>query len=142
MAKQKKEVQVMKILDFGVFPGKLMFSHGFSYDEIMDQLIEQKCDGWAEAISKDKELFDNSQYTASYRIVEKKGEHFHFYFIILQKQFQFTDYDYCVLAHEVLHICQFFLPDILDRNREIEAEAYLHTHLMKQCLSAIRGNEV
>lgn len=61
------------------------------------------------------------------------------FYIYIGEEFKFTDYEYCKLAHEVLHICQFLLPDFLDRNREFESEAYLHTHLMEQCLKAIRG---
>jgi len=62
------------------------------------------------------------------------------FYIILTEEFDFSDYAYCKLAHEVLHICQFILPDILNRDREYECEAYLHTHIMMQCLNQIRGN--
>jgi hypothetical protein len=33
------------------------------------------------------------------------------------------------------------LPDILERDREIEAEAYLHTHLMRNILNTLRGEK-
>ncbi len=38
------------------------------------------------------------------------------------------------VSHEVLHICQFFLTDYLDRNEEAEAEAYFHDNLMREIL--------
>lgn len=34
------------------------------------------------------------------------------------------------LAHEVLHLCQEFLPNFLNRDEEHEAEAYFHTYIM------------
>jgi hypothetical protein len=37
------------------------------------------------------------------------------------------------LAHEMLHVCQEFLPQFLDRNEEMEAEAYFHSYLMYSC---------
>lgn len=37
------------------------------------------------------------------------------------------------LAHEMLHVCQEFLPQFLDRNEEMEAEAYFHSYLMHSC---------
>lgn len=37
------------------------------------------------------------------------------------------------LAHEMLHVCQEFLPQFLDRNEEMEAEAYFHSYLMQSC---------
>ena len=37
------------------------------------------------------------------------------------------------LAHEMLHVCQEFLPQFLDRDEEMEAEAYFHSYLMESC---------
>jgi hypothetical protein len=37
------------------------------------------------------------------------------------------------LAHEVLHLCQEFLPSFLNRDEEMEAEAYFHSYIMQQC---------
>jgi hypothetical protein len=37
------------------------------------------------------------------------------------------------LAHEVLHLCQEFLPQFLDRDEEREAEAYFHSYVMQSC---------
>jgi hypothetical protein len=34
------------------------------------------------------------------------------------------------LAHETLHLCQEFLPQFLNRDEEMEAEAYFHSHIM------------
>jgi hypothetical protein len=37
------------------------------------------------------------------------------------------------LAHEMLHVCQEFLSQFLDRDEEMEAEAYFHSYLMYSC---------
>lgn len=39
------------------------------------------------------------------------------------------------LAHELLHLCQEFLPTFLDRDVEHEAEAYFHTNLMNKIIN-------
>jgi hypothetical protein len=36
------------------------------------------------------------------------------------------------LSHEVLHLCQEFLPTFLDRNLEKEAEAYFHSYIVEK----------
>jgi hypothetical protein len=37
------------------------------------------------------------------------------------------------LAHEVLHLCQEFLPTFFNRDEEMEAEAYFHSYIMLYC---------
>lgn len=58
-----------------------------------------------------------------------------FSMIILNQDFDPTDPHHMItLAHEVLHICQDFLPTYLDRNEEQEAEAYFHSYIMQEIL--------
>jgi hypothetical protein len=63
-------------------------------------------------------------------------------YIFLYDGFNFNkDYDYCALAHEVLHLLQFALPRFgIDMHKETESSAYLHTHVMSECLEALRQN--
>jgi len=137
---KQKQVKLLHWLNTGIFPANIVFSCGFGYDEIMKLLKQKKADNWHEGLLHDKSLIDGGGWFALSRTVEKKeGAYVHLYYIILKYDFEFTDYDYCRLAHEVLHICQFMLPDILNRDREYECEAYLHTHIMQQCLKALRG---
>lgn len=140
--KVKKQYNTISWLNLGSFPGSVCFCHGFDYDEIMRILKKKDAPYWYEALVHDKELLSKGNYYGLYRCVEnvKTGESVNLYYIILKKRFRFTDWDYVMLAHEVLHICQFYLPAVLDRDREIEAEAYLHSHLMTQCLDIIRKN--
>jgi hypothetical protein len=137
----KKSNKIIRYLNTGIFPGTVMFSCGFDYDFIIKFYKKHKATDWLSGLEGDKNLIDGGNYFSLYRELynTKTGESKHLYYIILKKQFTFTDYEMCVLAHEIVHICQFFLKDILDRNKEIEAEAYLHTHLMQQCLKELRG---
>lgn len=139
MAK-KKTITLIDWIDMGIFTPKVMFSVGYDVNEIMAYLWKIKATGWADALSKDMTLTKDYWYGLR-RTVEviKTGEKCTYFFIIIPR-FDFdNDDDYVKLAHECLHICQFFLPDVLDRNREFECEAYLHTHLFRQCLKKIRG---
>lgn len=140
---KKKVVKGMYWFDTGIFPATVMFVFGFTYDEILAELKKKKADTWAMAISEDRKLMETSNYLAMKRCLtntktNKSVDHF---IIKITEPFNYTDYDYCRLSHEVLHICQYLLPDILDRNKEHEAEAYLHTYLMRKCLTALRGDE-
>lgn len=127
-------MKVIEWFDTGIFPATVLFSCGFSYDELIKELNKNKATDWAYGISQDKELIDGGCWFGLKRTFKNKS---HFYIIITEK-FKFEDEHYCKLAHEILHICQFFLPDVLDRDREIEAEAYLHTYLMRKCLKSLR----
>lgn len=131
----------MHWLDTGIFPAIVMFSCGFEYEEIIKLLKIKKAIEWIQGISDHKLFIETSNYCYIKSTLKtvKTGKEKDLFYIIIKEQFTYTDYEYCKLAHECLHICQCVLPDILDRNKEHEAEAYLHTHLMQQCLKAIRG---
>jgi hypothetical protein len=137
--KGKKVVQHMAGIDTGIFPCRILFCHGFSYDEIMGKLKKQKAPDWVAGLADDKALIDGGRCFSLKREVEnKQNQKVTLFYIIITRQFDFSDWDMCMLAHEVLHTCQFMLPDILDRDREFECEAYLHTHIMTQCLKILR----
>lgn len=129
--------------DTGIFPATVMFVFGYTYDEMIAYCKKKKGDTWAMAMSEDRKLMETSNYLAMKRVLEntKTGKSIDHYVIKIQEPFTYTDYEYAKLAHEVLHICQYLLPDILDRLKEHEAEAYLHTYLMRKCLSALRGTK-
>jgi hypothetical protein len=130
-------IATLNWLDAGIFPVTVLISYNFDYDELIKLLKQKRATDWYNGLSDDKELIDNGNYFGLYRTFNEKK----LFYIILTEEFKFTDYEYCKLAHEVLHICQFMLQDILDRDREYECEAYLHTHLMNQCLKTIRKSK-
>lgn len=151
MKKKSKQLKVIDFLNFGIFPGIVLFSCGNSYEEIISTINKEyksrrwHQEGgynlWSKGIESEKDFINAGSCFALKRELtnSKEGLEKTLYYIIITKQFEFTDYDMCSLAHEVLHICQFHLPDILNRDREYEAEAYTHTHLMGQCLKILRG---
>lgn len=78
------------------------------------------------------------QYSTT--IYNDKNESRRLNYIFLYDGFNFAkDYDYCALAHEILHLLQFTLPRFgIDMHKETESSAYLHTHVMSECLEALR----
>lgn len=136
----KGRIKTLQYLDTGIFPATVLFSCGFTYEEIIKLLKKSEAKDWLDGFQGGETKQIMECWCAMRRDIEntKTGEKKTMFYIIIDG-FDFSDMDYCKLAHEVLHICQFFLPDALDRNKEYEAEAYLHTHLMKQCLNHIRG---
>lgn len=127
-------------LNTGIFPATVSFCNGLKYDEILKYYEKIGAYDWKAGIEGEKHLIDSAKGLGLYRLIEnpRTGETKHLYYIILSKPFDFSDYDYVVLAHEIVHICQYVSEGIFDRNKEREAEAYLHSHLMKQCLEALR----
>lgn len=130
-----KPVRVITSLNFGIYPGHCLFSCGYTYEGIYRHFKKTNQE-WLGAIESKAEDIRLNKNMASKVVMEnlKTGETKTFFFIVFHECFDFTDYFYAKLAHEVLHILQFYTPDVFDRNREIEAEAYLHTHLMMQAL--------
>lgn len=149
--KKKPTLQKIDFLNMGCYPGTVLFSYQFSFDELIAEITKQykskrwKEEGgtthWLTAIENDKEKLGSGSYFALHRqlINIKRNKEKNLYYIIIKEKFTFSDWDYVMLAHECLHICQYFLPSILDRNKEHEAEAYLHSHLMEQALKIIRN---
>jgi len=136
----KKSKKVLGILNMGIFPTDILFCNGFAYEEIVKELEAQKCNEWVFGIKMHEQLLTNGgDWCALRSSINEHGRDVLYFYIILKTPFRFEDEDYCKLAHEVLHICQFFLPLVLKRDNEYECEAYLHTHIMRQCLKLMRG---
>lgn len=140
---KRKRFKCIQWLDFGIYPGTVMFVHDMSYAEVVSELNGLGADLWSLGLRGDVDLVDSGSWLALRRDLSHPdfGDKV-LYYLFVKGSFDFSDYDYCRLAHEVLHIVQFHLPGILDRDREIESEAYLHTYLMGQCLRAIRGEKL
>lgn len=136
MKNDKKGLYIIHGIDFGIFDGTVSFACGYSIKEMQAFYLKEGCKDWAGGL-RGVTLLPNCRGMAMYRVV--KGVHL--WYLIMREPFGFTDDEYCTLAHECLHLVQFRLKDTLDRDREFECEAYLHTHLMKQCLKALRGEK-
>jgi hypothetical protein len=143
MEKQKK-VKLIRFFKAGSFPPMIMFSVGFSHEQIMKHLKKMKADEWIIGIKNDKKLIDDSKYITCYReIIDTKTERLtkKLYYLIFTEPFMFTDNSYSILAHEVLHCTQFLLESILDIRKEYESFAYTHTFIMDKCIELIRGKK-
>jgi len=150
---KKKKLKLIEFLNMGSFPGLILLSVGHTYDELIKQLQKNYKTGnwekdpsglelWLFGIQGDERLLNNGKFFGLRReLTHPKFGTRYLYYIILQ-EFDFSDEHMVILAHECLHICQFHLPDILDRNKEHEAEAYLHTHIMRQCLEKMRKPKI
>lgn len=136
----KKGVRLVQYLDAGIFPFTVLLSVGFRYKKLYKHLKKTGAKGWAQAIKNDRELVNQNNYLALWRGVTlpKNGITTDYSFIIITDFFDFSDEEMVKLAHEVLHICHFALPKILNIEKEFEAYAYLHSHLMRQCLKHLR----
>ncbi|WP_001275008.1 hypothetical protein [Leptospira interrogans] len=138
MSALKKKKPLLANLDFGCFPGMIAFSCGASYEEIHKSF--EKNSPWQVGLESHKEAIEKCFGLGCKSVVAnaKTGKVTLCFYIIL-KDFSFRRNDHiAILAHEITHINQFYLKDILDRNREFEAEAHLHTHIMIQCLKELR----
>ncbi len=105
-----------------------------------DRIVKHLKDGWLEGFEYKgvtKECLSNGSWLA--RIVTIEGRKY--LYIHIPVKVNLKDPDHMVkLAHEVLHICQFYLPTFLDRDREYECEAYTHTYIMRQVIAKIKEN--
>ena len=139
--KVKNNIRFIEVLNSGIFFAKVMFSYKMEYDDIVKELKKQKQKGWLQGLEMHKDLFDEgAKYFACRSKVKEEDTERLFFYLVYNQDFKFEDDCYVRLAHECLHLCQFILPDFLNRDREYECEAYLHGHFMTQALDAIRKN--
>jgi hypothetical protein len=141
---KSKNVKLIQFFQAGSFPPMIMFSVGFSYNQIINHLKKMKAKEWISGLEGEKEFINKNKYIAMHReMIDTKTERHakDLYYIIFTEPFIFTDYSYSILAHEVLHCTQFLLEPILDIKKEYEAFAYTHTFIMDKCMELIRGNK-
>jgi hypothetical protein len=142
MKKKKKVVRLLRCFKMGSFPPMILFSIGFSGEEIIKILKKQKAKEWVTGIKGEEDYINKVKYCALHReIINTETERpvKNLYYLIFTEPFMFTDQSYSILAHEVLHVVQFALKDILDIKDEYEAFAYTHTFVMDKCMELIRN---
>lgn len=138
--KKSKGVSMFTTIDFGTYSGKIVFACGYSPKELIKEFKKQKCQDWAKGLKTCSIDFDDSCVGfARCLTIQYKGKEVTLYYLILKDPFTFNDEQYITLAHECLHLVQFRLIELMNRDNEIEAEAYLHSYLMQQCIDKIRG---
>lgn len=138
---KKKQRGFVTWIDFELYPHSLCFCYGLPYENILG-ILKKKAKNYYEAIKDEHDEHKRFNFCACRReTVNKKGDISKYYFLFFKEKFEFKDSSYVILSHELLHICQFYLPSInVNRDKEIEAEAYFHSFLMQKCLDKIRKN--
>lgn len=108
-------MQVLTTLNFGSFPGKIIFSSGYTFKDICKELKKQKCGEWLTAFKTTEYLFtkDCAGFSST-RCIEVDGKEYEYHFICLRDEFDFSDKHHTTLSHEVIHCCTFHLSNMLD----------------------------
>lgn len=132
-------MKVLTIVNFGSFPGKILFTAGYTHDEVCKELVKQKCSEWLKAFKECKYLATpECAGFASKRSLDIKGKEYEYNFVFMRDEFDFKDKSHAYLSHEVIHICTFQLSRMLDIVKENEAFAYTHTHILDQIYKVLR----
>lgn len=142
---RNKSAKHIHFFDFGIFYGTLMFSVGFTFEEIQNHLIRKKVDKeWLLAFNATKKNFvSHVAGHASRQIIyegenEKSGRTY--FFVHLKDAFDFkNDKHHKILSHELIHIVTYNLMDALDIVKENEAFAYTHSYLLDKIYKLLRS---
>jgi len=137
----KKKKPLFKKLDFGIWNGSCNFIVGANFAQIKAHFSKDSDSLLLQIMESNQALLSSSYgLTIKEKLEGIKTKRIRTYYFIILQEFNFKDnYDIATLGHEIVHLCQFFLPEILQRDREIEAEAYFHSYVMKQCLDHLRN---
>ncbi len=132
--------KIIKWLDCGIFHGAVLFSVGFEYEKILAQCKKEKANDWICAVQAKEDMYRNAFGFCSVVTIENpRGIEKRMPIIHLKNAFVWNNAEHHkVLAHEILHLCQFYLPDFIGGRHENECEAYFHSHIMKQCYDVIK----
>ena len=134
---------VMHMVNFGSFHGKILFTAGYTYDEICKELKKQKCLEWLEAFESTHHLWGKTVAGySSLTTITINRESYQYCFICLRDRFNFSDTAHGILSHEVIHICTHNLSQMFDIVKENEAFAYTHTHILNQCYEVLRDKKL
>lgn len=146
-----KTHSVVHWLNHGCYPGYTCLIYAMKHKEAREVIKETyKDDNTAESERDWLFAFDvldennfkpsgNSGF-CSYVTLED-GDDLKILRFIWINNFDFTTESYAMIAHEVMHLCQFFLPTITP-DREKEMEAHFHTYMMTQIIDYITGKKI
>lgn len=135
-----KTKKLIKFIEFGTYPDRVLFSVGMKYSEILHWLKKRKFNQYVACIDNDhaKSMIENSFGLTLKQTVTntKNGQEFTGFFIFLQ-EFNPDNYSISCLSHEIVHLTQFYFENRIDRSKEWECEAYFHGHILKQALDIL-----
>lgn len=117
----------------GSFSGELLFVCGYEYHELIEKLLNEP-PYYLDTVIKEARFIEENENGTFQIMTEGK----HSAYLILIKSFDGSSFDISTIAHEVVHLCQFtFEACGVNREKEIEAEAYHHDFILRECLNAL-----
>lgn len=82
---RKKSDKVFSVIDTGIFDSMVLFSCGFSCEELIQELKAQNCEDWVECLKNDSVTLEHGDYWALKRLLkEKKATYTYFYIFFSQ----------------------------------------------------------
>lgn len=136
----KKGITTWMSINMGIFQGEIFFSCGYNVKKLRKALDRSGNKFYAKGLKKVSKITGaGAAVRSKYKFKGKKVTTF---YVILPDEWKWTDDQYVTLAHELIHIIQYKLPPILNRDNEYECEAYTHTHLMTQVLNKLRDEKI
>jgi hypothetical protein len=123
----KKKKHSVRLINHGVFPGETIVHINISPEEMIKKTKNKK---W---LFYYKNLVEENNGKNFCNMTDIDGETFSSIFIEKRNG---TEEWYVILAHEVIHLVQFWSSKIgIDMVKEKEATAYFHSHVMRQILA-------
>lgn len=134
--KQKLSDKHIAFLDFGSFPGVVMFTVGFTYEEVLG-ISKKRYKDWVDAVKMMEDIYKEKNCGFASKRTVNGIKHF---FLVLTANFDFSDESHTTLSHEAIHLISFQFELLgVDPIQENEAFCYTHTHILNQCYKTLRS---
>lgn len=141
--KQPEIYKALSFFDLEILPIEIMFSYRYKRDRLLAALNRKGHQYYHKALSQNTglmEVFDSEDYIAfkCQTIHDTSGKPKTVIGIAINSEFDFSDESFCILGHEITHICQFLGEVFFDRGTEYEFDAYLHSYIQRYILKVLR----
>lgn len=133
--------KIIKFIDLGTYPGHFLFAVGMSHKEICQWLKRNRYVAHLSGLDnpETKQLMGECYGLTLKRpsTNSKNGVKYDGYTVLLREFNRKNNDHITVLAHELLHLTQFYLGERVDRTVEYECEAYFHGYVFRKCLDLL-----
>ena len=128
-------------MNFGTLPGYVMVLVNEDWKSAIEaatkKLKRANNKGWQLFLDDIKDDALSAEFALGMAFKRKNAHGI--YYGLFMRGFDFNNPKYhTALAHEIVHLCQYHLPDFMHRDLEHEFEAYTHSHLMDQFYAEIK----
>lgn len=126
-----------KFMDHGIWHGHTLVMVGLDLEQVRRSWPDSI---WIKTIADDKDFVQAAAEPACKAMaMMRRGDDGRFYYYLWLRDVidPSNPRDMIVLAHELVHIVSFLLSGILNRNQEVEAEAYTHTYFMDKVVDLV-----